>query len=361
MRTAAKLSICFLLFAALTANGQTDSIPQKTHLIKKIQHTVYRFVKGFSDVDTNYIEPQHYNFAVMLQNTNTYERYQLSTQQGQSIVLAPEPSIKLGPYFGWRWLFLGYTLDIRHLSNNQRKKEFDISLYSSQLGIDLFWRENGNYKIRSLFLGSDINTQPIEGSRFGGFRSSIKGLNLYYIFNHKRFSYPAAFSQSTVQRRSCGSALIGIGYTKHNTEIDATALNQLIAERIGTPPTPPFAADADIIGGSYRHTDLSLAGGYAYNWVFARDWLFASSLSLGLGYKQNTGDVQHKQHIIRDFNFSNFNIDAIGRFGIVWNNTRYFAGASAIFHTYNYRKDQISTNSLFGSLNIYFGFNFNKR
>jgi len=30
-------------------------------------------------------------------------------------------------------------------------------------------------------------------------------------------------------------------------------------------------------------------------------------------------------------------------------------------HTYNYNKDQFSTNSIFGNVNIYIGFNFNKK
>ena len=118
-----------------------------------------RVIESFSEVDTNYIEPQHYNFALMLQNTNNYELYRLSNDKGQSILFAPQWSVKLGPYFGWRWIFLGYTLDVNHLSNSKRKKEFDISLYSSRFGIDLFYRKTGNdYLIRSMYLGKDIDT-----------------------------------------------------------------------------------------------------------------------------------------------------------------------------------------------------------
>jgi hypothetical protein len=47
--------------------------------------------------------------------------------------------------------------------------------------------------------------------------------------------------------------------------------------------------------------------------------------------------------------------------GIVWNNTRWYAGTSAVFHTYNYSKSQFSTNNMFGNVNFYVGFNFGKR
>ena len=48
-------------------------------------------------------------------------------------------------------------------------------------------------------------------------------------------------------------------------------------------------------------------------------------------------------------------------FGIVWNNTKWYAGASTVIHTYNYKKEQFSTNSSFGSLNIYVGVNFGRK
>ena len=59
-----------------------------------------------------------------------------------------------------------------------------------------------------------------------------------------------------------------------------------------------------------------------------------------------------------DFSFNNVNIDGIGRFGLVYNNTRWYAGASAIVHSYNYRRDRFAANNVFGSLNVYLGYNF---
>lgn len=109
-----------------------------------------------------------------------------------------------------------------------------------------------------------------------------------------------------------------------------------------------------------KYTDVSLSGGYAYNWVFARGWLAAASLSMALGYKRSYSDTNHETFTFKDFSFHNFNLDGVGRFGIVWNNMRWFAGASTIIHTYNYNKPNFSTNNIFGSLNIYAGFNFGR-
>ncbi len=328
---------------------------------KRLLHGLYEFVKDFSRVDTMYVEPPKYNFTFMMQNTNTYEIYDIHANANLDINLAPQPSVKLGPYFGWRWIFLGYTFDLRHFSGNN-KKEFDLSLYSAQLGIDMFYRKTGDdYKIKRLKLnGGDVDTHAMNGVKFDGLQASIKGFNIYYIFNHRRFSYPAAFNQSNVQRRSCGSALVGFGYTKHTLNMDWNKLRSVVADRMGEEVAQTYITD-DLNTGKILYTDISLSGGYGYNWVFAHNWVFAASLSAALGYKHTTSETNHTGFSLRDFSINNINFDGVGRFGIVRNNNRWFFGASTIIHSYTYKKQQFSALNVFGSLNIYIGFNFYKR
>ena len=165
------LFLCSLCVVARAEVPDTAAAPQpaKRSLVKRMADGVKQFVNSFSDVDTTYIEPQRYIYTVMLQNTYTYELYKLSTAEGNSVTFAPEPTIKFGPYVGWQWLFLGYTVDLRRLDGNN-KQEFDLSFYTSQIGIDLFWRNTGNnYKIKSLTLAKDIKPDAVLGSAFSGF------------------------------------------------------------------------------------------------------------------------------------------------------------------------------------------------
>ncbi len=337
---------------------------RKTAFFSRLGRAVGSIVREFNNTDSTYIEPQHYNYAVMLQQTTTYEKYSLSDKSGQKVTFAPDMSFRMGPYAGWRWVFLGYTFDLSHISfssSHTSKKEFDFSLYSSMIGVDLFWRQTGNdYKIESLDLGNGANTSGIKNTPFAGLKSSIRGFNLYYIFNHRKFSYPAAYSQSTVQRRSAGSAMAGIGYTRHRLDIDLGELQQVVVDKLR--PTLGDVATIDTtLYSKVNYTDVSISGGYAYNWVFAKNFLFNASLSVGLAYNASSSDVSHKTNLIKDFNFSNFNFDGIGRFALVWNDTHWFAGMSAIIHSYNYKREQFSTNNSFGSFNIYVGFNFGRR
>ena len=320
---------------------------------------VKKVVRGFSAIDTNYIEPQHYNYSVMLQSTFNYDMYWLKSGNGQSLMFSPDVIMKIGPYFGWRWIFLGYTFELKNLDfglgSTSHKREFSLSLYSSQIGVDLFYRRTGSdYKIRRATMGDGVDTHHLQNIDFDGINVGITGINLYYIFNHNRFSYPAAFSQSTCQKLSCGSWMAGIGYTRNSIELDYNKLKNVVENNVS--PAGSVKLDTGLMFNSVKFTDVSASVGYAYNWVFARNWLLCGSMSVALAYKHTRSESEMNND--RGFRLDNVNLDGIGRFGLVYNNTRWYSGLSIIMHTNNYRKSRFEANNVFGSINVYAGYNF---
>ena len=328
-----------------------DSL-QKPREIGVIRQTI----REFDRLQKDYIEPQHYEFTVMMQVTRTFESFILGSN-GQSIMFAPDGQTKVGPYFGWRWFFFGYTFDIKNIGFSQGglRKEFDLSIYSSQVGVDLFYRRTGNdYKIRDAKLGYGIDGELLDGVPFAGVNVGITGVNAYYIFNHGRFSYPAAFSQSTVQKVSCGSWMAGLGYTKNSLDFDYEKLQTIANTRLA-PQT--VAIDSSLMFKSAKYYDISASCGYAYNWVFAPRWLFCASGQLALAYKQSSGETLERNHS-ESFSFTKISPNFIGRFGLVYNTMRWYAGASAIVRSNYYFESRFSTNNTFGSMNVYVGYNF---
>lgn len=326
---------------------------------------ITKIIEAFTDVDTNYIEPQHYNYTVMLQNTNNYDSYTLSSNSGQSVTFAPKPSVKVGPYIGWQWLFLGYTFDVNHINNGTHKTEFDFSFYTALFGIDLYYKKAGeDFKLRSIKTSVDKNKVTFKDLPFNGVNIETKGFDVYYIFNHRKFSYPAAYSQSTCQKKSCGSPLLGIGYTSNSISLDYNSLentvNDYLKQKSGI-EQQEFKVDSGLKFDKVKYMSVSVSGGYAYNWVFARNFLFNASLSLALAYKHSSGDNNTDNNGKYNFDFKNFNIDGVGRFGIVWNNTKWFVGANYIIHSYYYHKNRFSTNNYVGKMNFYVGLNFGKK
>lgn len=338
------------------AIAETEEPADTVKRMDKMRAAVKNTVRDFDRLDTVYIEPQHYIFTVMLQATHNYDIFTLRgiDRDAQSVTFAPDMKMKVGPYFGWKWFFAGYTFELGNVNFQRIKQQLDLSIYSSQVGIDIFYRRTGNdYKLRDAWLGDGVNTAPLERQPFDGVKAGITGFNAYYIFNHGRFSYPAAFSQSTQQKVSCGSWMAGLGYTRNSLDFNHEKLQRLINQCMGTASVP---LDSALMFRDVTYDNYSLSGGYAYNWVFAKDWLFAASLQAAVAYKKSEGDVEGGG--LGDFNFKNINLDGIGRFGLVYNNSRWYAGASVIVHTNNYHRSRFRTNNTFGSMNMYVGYNF---
>ena len=195
-------------FSLFAQNEENGSVACDTAMHKNTFGKALKKFLNFSDFDTTYISPNRYNYALMLDHFTNYEYYSVGND-GQRLRFSPNPHNKIGAYFGWRWIFLGWAVDTDWLYGKKSKKkrgtEFDLSLYSSKLGVDIFYRSTGNdYKIHKVSGFSDeIPSNYSED--FNGLKVKMKGLNMYYIFNNQRFSYPAAFSQSTNQRRNAGS------------------------------------------------------------------------------------------------------------------------------------------------------------
>ncbi len=352
------LMICMFVLMPAMMSAENDSIIVKKNFWKKTWDGALNIVKEFNHVDTAYIEPQHYKFTTTLMSTYFFEAYSIRSKNGQRIDFAPEARIKVGPYIGWSVLFWGYTVDLAYISAN-KKKELDLSVYTSMVGVDFFHRNSGSdYKIRSLDLNDDNPYDSISGIPFDGLNVSITGLNAYYIPNHRKFSYPAAFSQSTCQRRSAGSFMFGGGYTRHSLKMDGQKLKNAVERAM---PGTAERLDSGLLLKDIKYTDISLSAGYGYNWVFSTNWLLSVSLSAALGYKHATGERAVDFSLLKDFSFTNFNFDGVGRFGLIWNNSKWYFGAYSIVHSYNYRKSQFHTNNYFGNVNVYIGFNFGRK
>ena len=347
-----------LLAMTLSVVARNDSIPERKNIFRKAFDGAVSIVKEFNNVDTNFIEPQKYKFTTTLMSTYSFEMYRIKGKKNQELTFSPEAKVKVGPYIGWSLLFWGYTVDIAYISAN-KKKELDFSIYSSMLGVDFFRRSSGHdYRIRSWYIDDDEPSDTLGGIPFDGLNVSITGLNGYYILNHRKFSYPAAFSQSTCQRRSAGSLILGAGYTRHSLDLDYEKLQTTLSESM---PYVKEKLDSSLLFSKIKYTDISASIGYGYNWVFSKNWLLSACLSASVGYKRSVGKNDNFPISLSDFSFSNFNIDGVGRLGLIWNNSKWYFGAYGVLHSYNYRKSQFQTNNYFGNIKIYIGVNFGRK
>lgn len=308
-------------------------------------------VTFFSDFDTLYVTPNLYDLSLMTIYYNYTERYTIrgSEPLRQRIEFAPQAHNRLGFYVGWQIFYLGFSFDLkdafRHKKDKNTGTQFELSLYTSKIGIDLMHISSGNnFKIRKLHgfpLQNGIDFSP----DFNGLKVDTKYLNLYYIFNNRRFSYPAAYNQSTVQRISAGSFIAGFSHSAHKFSLDCDKLPAPIREHL----------DPDLLIQNIRYNNISLSFGYGFNWVFARNFLANLSFSPVFSYK--TSKIRNMDSEKNHRN-NKFDLDYSLRAGIVYNNNKYFIGASFSERSFSYKQKDFSMSDGYGILQVYAGFNF---
>ena len=199
--------------------------------------------------------------------------------------------------------------------------EFNLNYYSSRLSLDFSYQ-------RSETLAGDFTGDKVD-LRLESGEALLKVLNIagYYTFNHRRFSYPAAFTQSYIQRRSAGSWLAGISYQGGSikTTDDLKARNS-------------NAPDVRIYIGH-----VGIGGGYGYNWVPSRKWLLhLSILPTVVVYNRNNmtvnGERKEAQHMRLNMLFNE-------RAAVVYNfSPRYFASLTAVVNNSVFKDDNVTVN-----------------
>ncbi len=353
------LSVILLALFLCRPSTSFAVMPQdSTAVTHEERRGLARFFSSLSDIDTVFIEPQHYKFTVMAQTSTLYDLMYLRFNDSRlrSITLSSGINFKFGPYFGYRWAFLGYNFDLFYSglsASNQADKRWELSVYSSALFFDLIWRSTGNaYKIRSGYLDNGTHLHAVSGEPFDALKQTSKGVNAFYVFNHRRFSMPAAYSQSTCQKVSSGSAIVGLGYFYDKSGIDYDKFGDFFDRHY------PGVIDADTLGGRdyIRYNTLTLSGGYGYNWVFADNWLFSVCATAGVSFKhvRNKGD----EDLMRRHTFRNFTPDGTLRLGLVYNNMRWYWGSIFTLYSNNFHNSSFTSLNAFGKLSVYVGYNF---
>lgn len=334
-------SRAMLLVVVLVSCMQATAQSRSGEKLKRAIKSTVDFVDYvLNDVDTMYVEGNLYNLTIMPEYSYSYEHYKFAGKT-QSIDIAPTGRNTLTFNVGWRWLIVGYSID---LQKGRQLKEFNTSLYSARFALDLYYRKcNDGYCIKRFYDGKEQLQEFDKG--FNGLTVKQLGAGLCYAFN-KRFSYAAAYGQSTTQRVSAGSLILGAEYNQQEFAMDHERLD----------PTIRGLLSKELGFERIKFNNVNISIGYAYNWVFAKNFLAGISVAPAISYKMNETAFPDK----KDAN-AGIGLDFTTRAGLTYNNKRYYAGASLESHTYSNNKNNLNITNGFGVLEVYAGFNFWRR
>jgi hypothetical protein len=182
-------------------------------------------------------------------------------------------STSVGVKVGYKGLSASYSFPVA----GDKGKNLSLKSAGSWYSVNLRWHSFKTDNPETRFVGDFlVRDDPSTEDWYGPVSLDLKGhtplddhikiqtlmFDAFYIFNHKKFSYAAAYNQKTIQARSAGSPIAGVmGYYadfKYNDPRNA----ELIYWMDGI--------------GRLRQYQLGVGAGYAYNFVPAKGWLISA-------------------------------------------------------------------------------------
>lgn len=214
----------------------------------------------------------------------------------------------------YRGIAAGVALNPAKLKGKNIDYEFNFNTYSNRLSLDASYQSSKT--LSGDFMFGDNEAYLERGT------IDMRVLNVagYYTFNYRRFSFPAAFTQSYIQKRSAGSWLAGFCY-------QGGVMKSPGDESQGIPSLRMFVGH------------FAIGAGYGYNLVVGKRWLFhLSSLPTFIILNRNNIKTNDEKRKI-GYHFPEMLFNE--RIAVVYNiSDRYFLAATGVINHSLYRSDK---------------------
>ena len=264
--------LTILLLAVLTVQPVRG---QKVYELNRRVDSVLTERYRLDGVDTAYIIRPQSKWTLTGQLTVSGARIGIEGRKdGQSFETKLQADYKSTVSIGISYLGLSLNLSLNPAKMMGRYSDYELSFrsYGRRFGYDIAYQDAHNFK--GWHEQGDVH-QDITTSE-DMFQLRTLNANAYYVFNARRFSYPAAFAHSYIQRRSAGSFLLAASAQGQHGRVS------------GDYPT------------DFKMTHIALGAGYGYNYVPRSGWLLhISGLPTFIVYSHTsltTGDTRIPLH-----------------------------------------------------------------
>ena len=304
MKVNMRLSILCLL-AALTF--QQAIAQEKAHRLNHWVDSVLTIGYFKDNIDTTYVTRPKTKWTLAARlNISGAKLETMGVTSGQKfnseITADYKSTLSVGvSYLGFS---LSAALNPAKLMGKYRDFELNFNSYGRRFGYDIIFQDAHNFTGWHDMEGMDRIELPAN-------MLSVRTLNLngFYIFNGRRFSFPAAFTQSYFQRRSAGSFLVAVSGMGQHTTLKWEQETQI------------------------KMTNIGIGGGYGYNYVPSQDWLLHISATPTFIVYSNTSMTFGNARVPLHYHFPEAIIT--GRGAVVRQLGNKFFGMSMVFNFTN--------------------------
>lgn len=264
-----------LMHGKLDINDTTVDYPNFLDFCLDVYHWADH---AFNYYDTTYVVSTGRKWKFMLKNNDWVDTYAGHIMRNsRPVAMNSNISTNVGAQLAFMALSYTYMLDIDNLisGNEVKHTKHEFSFTCARVALDAYYHKNtGNVNIHRFGYYDDGKRVDV---RFTGLRREAYGLYCYYFFNNTRYAQAAAYCFSKYQKKSAGSFIAGLHFSHQDVRMDFGTLSDEMQQVL-----PDSVRDY-----RFRYRDYSLLVGYAYNWVFRRNWLFNVTALPSIGYRHS--------------------------------------------------------------------------
>ncbi|MBO4674170.1 MAG: DUF4421 family protein [Bacteroidaceae bacterium] len=224
--------------------------------------------------------------------------------------LNADPKVTLGIMANYRGISASLSLSPSKLLSDISDMVSAINYYSNTFGFDLTFEKVDAFHGRT---GLQSSSHKLTNTNMRQF--AVTG---YYVFNGKKFSLPAVFNSTWIQKRSAGSFLVQAGFNTGRIKIG----DNLDSEH-------DFASRLKRID----MNSFSIGAGYGYNLVYGKHWLFHAtaqpSIMVWKNYKLHLDDGSGNEEVNK-MDAGHINFFLVGRLGAIYSWEKYFIGLTSV-------------------------------
>ncbi|MCH5216669.1 MAG: DUF4421 domain-containing protein [Muribaculaceae bacterium] len=313
----ALLFVAFTLFSVNSAHGFSlalDSIATWGKFPRFCVNTYRWGDKFFNSYDSVFVVGTGNKFNVKIKSDSWFDYYAFDFDNNTTMNMVSLPCTSLGLHLTYLAVSAGYDINIGKYFGGQEqvRERFKFSFNCSLFGADFYYLSN-DIGTRITRFGQRHHVRSMDLD-FKGINNYSWGLDTYYFFNHKRYSQGAAFAYSKIQRKSAGTFYAGLSIWMQHFKFNFSELSDDMKAII-----PLQATDYQY---AVRNHNYAVKIGYAYNWVFKKNFLLAVSEAPTFGLRhgyinspdqiKNSFAMYNKLKISFVYNYKKFFTGIIG-------------------------------------------------
>lgn len=303
---------------------------------------------GAQDVDTTYIKSYKDKFFLWPVTKQRQLSFRMQDPGGgKSAEFKPNNSSSLG--LGFYLFDLGLEV-VFPLPLPQEREDTYGKTRATDLQLNILGRNWGADVVYQRYKGFYLSNPdvPVPPGAAYPQRPDIVtenlGINGFYVFNARRFSFRSAFTFADRQLRSSGGFLVAGTFNLFEIDGDSAILN------------PTYTA---LLGQTTQFTSLdlrtySLAPGYAHNFVIKKNFFISLMLALGPALQ----DFRYTDVAGNQFINTRVNSFVDTRIALGYSNDRFFTGITLSAQLRNLVFEEIRFTSTSSTARILFGWRF---